>query len=77
MTAVTLPSNSYWGKRSGVTTPKYGMAFPGRRGATRGSENSGPSGKRAKRFYPLRAVSKGMGKHGLFKLQQRLKGKSK
>lgn len=40
-----------------------------RRGSS-GGGNSGPTGKRAKRFYPMRALRRAMGKHGIAKLHR-------
>lgn len=52
-----------WRAGPGVT-----WLFKGGKRAGSGGGNSGPQGKRAKRFYPGRALRKALGKHGIARL---------
>lgn len=58
---IRLPA-SKWRRGTGVL-----WLFKGGSRAKSGG-NSGPQGKRAKRFYPGRALSNSLGKHGLSRL---------
>lgn len=58
---IPLPP-SKWRKGPGVT-----WLYKGGNRAKAGG-NSGPTGKRANRFYPGRALRRALGKHGLARL---------
>lgn len=58
-----------WGRRFGSINAKFGMFFGGKRGGKGSSSNSGPVGKRAKRWYPGRATRNLHGKHWPKKFQ--------
>ncbi len=66
-----IPKIVKWGiKRGFIRKLQSGaveMIIPGRGGGSNRSNNSGPMGKKASRFYPGRALRKKVGKHGLKK----------
>jgi len=75
--SVRLPSNEYWGKRSGaigrMSTDPSGARmplFPGRKGSNAHDEHQGPCGYKT-RWNPGRAARRSFGKHGLARAKVR------
>ena len=64
-----LSKRERWGiKRGSIKVLPSGaveMWIQGYGGGSNRSNNSGPTGKKASRFYPARALRKKLGKHGL------------
>ena len=66
-----LSKREKWGIRRGTVkilqSGALDMRIQGKSGGSNRSNNSGPTGKKATRFYPGRALRKKLGKHGLKK----------
>jgi len=66
-----IPKIVKWGIRRGtvkiLASGALDMRIEAYGGGSNRSNNSGPTGKKATRFYPGRALRKKLGKHGLRK----------
>lgn len=72
-----LSKREKWGIRRGSTrvlsSGVVEMWIQGYNGGKSASNNTGPTGKKATRFYPGRALRRKLGKHGLRKFNPQFK----